>query len=65
MGQKNRRHLQRYESENVALSAHTEQEAEVLVRELEAACSSRSSADGDACPSRQFRRTESSVSRTA
>jgi len=37
MSQKNRLHLQHYEAENVALSAHSEQEAEMLVGELEAA----------------------------
>jgi RimJ/RimL family protein N-acetyltransferase len=37
MSQQNRLHLQRYEAENVALSVHSEQEAEDLVRELETA----------------------------
>jgi len=36
VGQKNRQHLQRYESGNVILTAHTEQEAEALVQELAA-----------------------------
>ena len=35
-GVKNRDHLQRYESGNVILTAQTEQEAEILVRELHA-----------------------------
>jgi aminoglycoside 6'-N-acetyltransferase len=36
IAQKNRSHLQRYESDNVAMSIHSEQEAETLVRELAA-----------------------------
>ena len=35
-GVRNRDHLQRYESDNVILTAKTEQEAEILVRELHA-----------------------------
>jgi RimJ/RimL family protein N-acetyltransferase len=43
MSQKNRLHLQRYEAENVALSVHSLEEAEVLVRQLEAAWIGRKS----------------------
>lgn len=36
VGQKNRQHLQRYESDNVILTAKSEQDAEALVQELAA-----------------------------
>ena len=41
VGQKNRQHLQRYEADNVILSAKTEQEVEALVQELAAAWATR------------------------
>jgi RimJ/RimL family protein N-acetyltransferase len=36
-GQKNRAHLEQFESDNAILSAHTEEEAEVIIREMAAA----------------------------
>jgi len=41
MSQRNRPHLMRYESENVAMSIESEQDAEVLVRELAAEWAAR------------------------
>ncbi len=41
MSQKNRTHLERYEAQNVAMSIRSEQEAEVLMRELAAEWTAR------------------------
>ena len=43
MSQKNRTHLVRYEADNVVMSIESEQDAEVVVRELAAAWRARSS----------------------